>query len=442
MEMPPGPPVVGPSSPPPAQDPGRPPPPDDSSGASPDGLLGDEAANRRLVATTAALALVAVALMIGVFLMTRDGDGETAAPEPDPLPTAPVDESPGPTGPTGPTIDEAELDELVVELQAVVEEERGLEFREDIDLELLEDEAYVERSRQDFDEDLVDGREDIENSAAALRALGLWPEEGDPVDIVSQYLSVGSLGYYDPETGEMVVRGTADTPNLRITLVHELTHALEDQYFDLDRPELDDRPDESGSAFSALVEGSAGRVESVYTASLTEEERADAEAEQLEYLDGVDVSDFPPVLLEEQRFVYVTGAAFVQALYDDGGNAAVNRALRRPPTTSEQIQEPETWPEREPVVEVTAPSADGEVVEEGVVGQFLVHALASLSEDEPTPEWDGDNSVLWQDGDRDCLRMAIAGDLEALETGLTPWAEQVGAEMEVDGDLLVVTSCR
>ncbi len=38
--------------------------------------------------------------------------------------------------------------------------------------------------------------------------------------------------------------------------------------------------------------------------------------------------------------------------------------------------------------------------------------------------------------------MAVAGDLEALETGLTPWAEQAGAEMEVDGDLLVVTSCR
>jgi hypothetical protein len=441
MEMPPGPPVVGPSSPPPAQEPGSPPPPDDSSGASPAGLLADEAANRRLVATTAALALVAVALMIGVLLMTRDGDGEDAAPEPDPLPTAtvPVDGSPEPTGPT---IDEAELNELVVELQAVVEEERGLEFREVVDLQLLEDEAYVERSRQDFDEDLVEGREDIENSAAALRAVGLWPEEGDPVDIVSQYLSVGSLGYYDPETGEMVVRGTADTPNLRITLVHELTHALEDQYFDLDRPELDDLPDESGFAFSALVEGSASRVEAVYTASLTEEERADAEAEQLEYLNGVDVSDFPPVLLEEQRFVYVTGAAFVQALYDDGGNAAVNRALRRPPTTSEQIQEPETWPERDPVVEVTAPSADGEVVEEGVVGQFLIHALASLSEDEPTPEWDGDNSVLWQDGDRDCLRMAVAGDLEALETGLTPWVEQVGAEMEVDGDRLVVTSCR
>ena len=33
-------------------------------------------------------------------------------------------------------------------------------------------------------------------------------------------------------------------------------------------------------------------------------------------------------------------------------------------------------------------------------------------------------------------------DLEALEVGLEPWAEQVGAEVEVDGEVLVVTSCR
>lgn len=432
MEMPPGPPVSGQSVPPSPRDAGRE-APIESVEAGPPGLLADEAANRRLVATTAALALVVVAAMILGFLLTRDREEGSAS--------VPVDESA--TGePDEVAVDAADLDALVADLQAVVEEERDLEFQEAIPLELLDDDAYVERSQEDFEEDLMNDREEIENAAAALRALGLWPEEGDPVDIVSRYLSVGSLGYYDPETGEMVVRGTADTPNLRITLVHELTHALEDQHVELDRRALQDRPDESGFAFSALVEGSASRVEAAYTASLTGEERAEAEAEQLEYLDGVDAADFPPILLEQQRFVYVTGAVFVAALHADGGNAALDRALRRPPTTSEQIQEPETWPDRDPVVEVEAPDADGEVVEEGVVGQFLVHALTSLSDDEPTPEWDGDNSVLWQDGDRDCLRMAVVGDLEALEIGLTPWAEQAGAEMEVDGDRLVVTSCR
>lgn len=435
MEMPPGPPLPGPASPPPVPGPGaEAPPPDQQPAAA--GLLTDEAANRRLVATVAALALVAVALGIGGFLLTRGGGDDAATPAPDALP--PATTAPEPVD----AIDQAELDAVVADLQAVVEQERGLVFREGIDIELLDDENYIERSRADFEADLAEDPEDLANSAAALGALGLWPEGVDPVEVLGEYLSVGSLGYYDPETGEMVVRGAADTPNLRITLVHELTHALDDQHFDLDRPELDDRPDEAGFAFSALVEGNASRVEAAYTASLTDEERADAEAEQQGYIDGIDISGFPPILLAQQQFVYRTGADFVQALYDEGGNAAVDQALEDPPTTTEQILEPEDWPDRDAVVEVPAPEADGEVVEESVAGQFLIHALASLSEDEPTPEWDGDNTVLWQDGDQDCLRMAVAGDLEALETGLTPWAEQAGAEMEVDGDLLVVTSCR
>lgn len=434
MEMPPGPPLPGPVSPPPVPGPGAEAPPPDQQPAA--GLLTDEAANRRLVATVAALALVAVALGIGGFLLTRGGGDDAATPAPDALP--PATTAPEPVD----AIDQAELDAVVADLQAVVEQERGLVFREGIDIELLDDENYIERSRADFEADLAEDPEDLANSAAALGALGLWPEGVDPVEVLGEYLSVGSLGYYDPETGEMVVRGAADTPNLRITLVHELTHALDDQHFDLDRPELDDRPDEAGFAFSALVEGNASRVEAAYTASLTDEERADAEAEQQGYIDGIDISGFPPILLAQQQFVYRTGADFVQALYDEGGNAAVDRALEDPPTTTEQILEPEDWPDRDAVVEVPAPEADGEVVEESVAGQFLIHALAGLSEDEPTPEWDGDNTVLWQDGDQDCLRMAVAGDLEALETGLTPWAEQAGAEMDVDGDLLVVTSCR
>jgi len=441
MEMPPGPPVSGPSSPPPVADPGSPPPPDDQLPPASDRLLADEAANRRLVATVAALALVAVALMIGFFLVTRDGGDETVAPAPEAQPpvTGPVD---GSVEPPADPIDQAELDALLTELQGVVEDERGLEFQEPVEVELLDDEAYLERSRQEFDEDIAEDREDLENSAAALGALGLWPEGVDPVDVLGQYLSVGSLGYYDPETGEMVVRGAADTPNLRITLVHELTHALDDQHFELDRPELDDRPDEAGLGFSALVEGSASRVEAAYTDSLTDEERADAEAEQQGYIEGLDLTAFPPILLAQQQFVYQTGGAFVEAIHEAGGNAAVDEAMEDPPTTSEQILEPDAWPEREAVIEVEAPEADGEVVEEAVAGQFLIHALAGLSEDEATPEWDGDNTVLWRDGDQDCLRMAIAGDVEALETGLTPWAEQAGAELEVDGDLLVVTSCR
>ncbi|MET0880094.1 MAG: hypothetical protein ABWZ14_00985 [Acidimicrobiales bacterium] len=443
MEMPPGPPVSGPSGPPPlAEDPSGPADDSDESTLVTDRerALADEAANRRLVATIAAVALVVVAAMIGAFLLTRDhgGSGQEAPDEANPplsVPTATsVAEEP---------VDEAALDTLIPDLQAFVEEERGLEFQEDIDLEILDDAAYADRAESDFAEDLVDTREDLENSAAALQALGLWPADTDPVDVVSQFAAVGSLGYYDPATGAMVVRGSADTPNLRITLVHELTHALEDQHFELDRPALDDAFDESGLAFSALVEGSASRVDAAYSATLTDGERAQADAEQQALVAGIDLDTFPAILLAQQQFVYVTGTAFVESIFEQGGNAAIDRALRQPPTTSEQILEPDDWPDREVVVDVPVPEADEDAVDEGVVGQFLLHVLTSIdSGAESTPEWDGDSSVLWRDGELACLRMAIAGDLDEFEDSLGPWAAEVGADLSREGDVVTATSCR
>ncbi len=126
MEMPPGPPVSGPSGPPPlAEDPSVP-ADEPTLFTDRERVLADEAANRRLVATIAAVALVVVAAMIGAFLLTRDhGDsGQEAADEANPplsVPTA--------TSVVGEPVDQAALDALIPELQAFVEEERGLEFQ-------------------------------------------------------------------------------------------------------------------------------------------------------------------------------------------------------------------------------------------------------------------------------------------------------------------------
>ena len=174
MEMPPGPPPPGP---PPRPGPVGPAPHD---GAAPIGgrLLSDEAANRRLVATTAALALVAVALMIGVFLWTRDGGDEAA-------PTFPPVTAPDSTEPNATIVpaDDGTIEEVLAELQAFVEEHRDLAFREDIDVVLLDDDAYAARAQADFEADLDETRDDLVSSTAALQAIGLWPPDTDPVTV-------------------------------------------------------------------------------------------------------------------------------------------------------------------------------------------------------------------------------------------------------------------
>ena len=66
------------------------------------------------------------------------------------------------------------------------------------------------------------------------------------------------------------MRGTEVTPGLAVTLVHELTHVLQDQVFDLDRYHESDEEPTSGEtfAFDSLVEGDADRIEQLYTDTL------------------------------------------------------------------------------------------------------------------------------------------------------------------------------
>jgi hypothetical protein len=346
---------------------------------------------------------------------------------------------------SGEPLTEADLDALVERLSAFVADARSLPFREDVDVEVLDVADYRRRILHDLEEGLdAEGREDLEHVAGAYQALGFWPSGTDPVEIVRRFSSVGSLGFYDSESAELVVLGSEDTPNLRVTLVHELTHALDDQHFDLDRfDELAERDDESAAAFRALVEGDATAVENAYVATLSGSERREMDLEQREALEGVDIGGIPPILFVEQELVYTSGGAFVADVLAEGGNDAIDDALEDPPTTTEQILEPEDWPERDEIVEVEVPDADGEVLESGALGQAFLGMLVNglFGAGRPVPEWDGDNSVTWADGDEFCIRFAVAGDAEGYEEELGEWAERVDADLAVDDDLLVATSC-
>ena len=75
------------------------------------------------------------------------------------------------------------------------------------------------------------------------------------------------LGVYQPATKHVYVRGTALTPDVRVTLAHELTHALQDQEVDL--AGLERLQGEAGSAARATIEGDAVVNEQAYAATLS-----------------------------------------------------------------------------------------------------------------------------------------------------------------------------
>lgn len=393
-----------------------------------------------LVAVPAAVALVALAMGVA-WLLTRDGD-EAASPAPTEAPGATTSTTAG-----GPTDDD--LEATVAELSGFVEQERGLEFREPVDVELAGDDEFEQRLLDDFE---AEDEADLRETEDVFRALGFLDGDDDLVSQLEGVLSAGVVGFYDPETNELVVRGESPTPYARSTIVHELTHALDDQHFELARPELDDADDETGFAFSALVEGNAVTVEEAYQATFTDDERRAYDEEEAAIGDSADFSQFPEILLALIGAPYELGPPLIDAIVDHGGETAVDQAFGDPPVSSEQVLDPDLYLSGEQPLDVAEPPADGEAFDQGTFGQFLLLVLLTDGGvDQQTAAraavgWGGDQYVAWQEQDRTCLRVRFEGDTAADTTeiadALDEWASTwSGADVVADDGFATLTSC-
>ena len=141
-------------------------------------------------------------------------------------------------------------------------------FEREVTVELADDTEFEQRLLEDFDEDAAD----LAVAGRVLQAVGLVEPGTDVVAACRTLLGAGVVGFYDPATDELVVRGTSTSPYVRSVIAHELTHALDDQHFELDRPAVDEAADESAFGFTGLVEGNAVRAEQAYRDTFTEEE--------------------------------------------------------------------------------------------------------------------------------------------------------------------------
>ena len=377
------------------------------------------------------LAVVAGAL---VGRATSDDGARTASPRTTlprrPSTTAPPTTSSSSSEPTTTTTSPQDLESVVNDIERFVERERGLTFKNKVDVHLAGEGEFQDRLLKDFDEE----RPALLEQQEVLTALGLLPPGTDVVAESKSLLEIGVVGFYDPKTKQLVVRGTSITPYVREVLAHELTHALDDQYFDLNRPELDNVDDETGFGFLALTEGDARRVEDAYVASLTQAEQRQALQEEQELIaQHPEVFTLPPILITLLQAPYEEGEPFVGHVVDTGGQAAVNQAFQTPPTTSEQILDPQKFTAGEGAVDVPPPTPDGKVSNVGVLGELLLREMLTgglgfgNGNDQAVAGWGGDKYVTWKDASgASCLRDTFVGDTPTdtaeLVDALTQWA--------------------
>lgn len=362
-------------------------------------------------------AVIAVLLVAGVVgTVTVDGGREDAAPSTPS--TSSTSAAPG----TSTTV-AVGIEGLVRSLQAFVEEARGLRFEQPVDVTLLAGDAFEARLLESEDEDL----EEVRDAEAVLRAMGLLDPGVDLVETVRELTAGSVLGFYDPESKELVVRGAEPTPFVRSVLVHELLHALEDQHFGLHRPDLGD---EAYLGFQALVEGSAVRVEDRYRASMTRAERRSVDLDEQRLAAGVP-RDVPRAVQALFAFPYAYGPDLVGALVEAGGASRLDAAFADPPASSEHVLDPSSYLRGDEPRQVAVPAADGPAFDDGEIGELFLALmldaeLGSRDALAAADGWGGDRYVAWTDGDRTCVRMDFVMDTDddaaELVEALDRWA--------------------
>ncbi len=385
------------------------------------------------------------------FEAGADNGGDDSAAVAEPLDNAPSASAADDV--SEPTAAEDPLSRMIAELVSFVETERGLEFEQVPEVEVLDSAPFLDAWTQVVESDVAANTEEYAEYTDIYRALGVLGPSDTLEEIWLRFADAGVIGFYDTDTKRIVLRSGELTTFTELVLVHELVHAVEDQAFGLDRDaQHRSRDDEVAWAFSAIIEGSARVIEDRYRATLTAAELDEAAAASAAISRGVSLNEFSASFLELQFGRYRYGQRFAESLWSTGGQAAVDAALVEPPAVSEAIIDPAVYAAGQVApLNLPAPPADGEVFESGVWGEAGFAALLAdtLGVDDALSAvdgWGADRFVAWQQGGQACVRLHVAADtpeaLDGYAAALEEWASAGTREIFYPtADLVRVTSC-
>jgi hypothetical protein len=347
----------------------------------------------------------------------------------------------------------ASWDARVLPIVAFVEQERGLRFKHPVPVSFLSDAAFDKQVAVPAPESKKDKAE-TERGVATLRALGLISGHVDLVAQLNKLTSNNVIGLYVPAKHAVFVRGTTLTAYARTTLAHELTHVLQDQYFDL--PKLKkDAPDGAEAAVTSLIEADALRIQDAYEKGFSAADKKAFAAEEKKLQDrSASAKDIPAVLQETESFPYVFGPVLLKLLTTEDGNDAVNRAFGEPPTEEAQIIDPVGHPADEKAQPVATPKLPGgakRLDKDAAFGQVsLFEVLGSRlpyqASWKAVAGWKGDTYVTYSQTGKTCIAVDVAMSTtdasSLLAATFTRWAQQVpGATVSSAGSLVAIRSC-
>lgn len=338
------------------------------------------------------------------------------------------------------------IEKALEEIERDVAELRELKWKQPVKKLVVTPEELAERVRRLSQEEETATAQTPGGQEQLLKFMQLIPQSMDLKQFTQDLFAGGVLGYYDTETKEIVVGAPPGKISgyTKVTLAHELVHALEDQHFDFEKTEkkIEAQNDsEAEGAFTAVVEGSATLAMVMYARTHL------SQSEMNEVVEGgedsnSEIDSAPAILKESIMFPYEAGTDFVSEFESSGGWSAVNKLYKDLPVNTEQIMNPARYEQREvppPIsVEDSTPTAASPCTrrDAGTIGArdmatTLTEGGARKEANDAVDAWNGDAFRFDICGSEKIFQLKVRGDdaagardmLAAWEAYGKSWAE-------------------
>jgi len=358
-------------------------------------------------------------------------------------------------------------DPRLAPLASFVEKQTGYTFHHPVSARFLNDKEFNKLVVNDEADLTTDDKQSYVDFSALLRTLGLANGAFDAFSALNNLSSGNTLAYYSPSDREMVIRSDATalkggklSASLRAVVVHELTHALQDQEFGLARIERRHTSSEESTAMTALIEGHANSAESQYV----EENLNDKELEEYQKVttssSDPKLESVPQILSAQQSASYVFGPTFVAALKKKGPQAVTDAFLKKQPHSLAQIILPSKYFAGETPTEIEPPEvpSKNEYAMSDQLNQLdmyfvLARALGATKALKLSDMWGNGYYTAYREQNKSgkgkfCVAMNVAGstgaETQKISAAFTAWAKTptpTNAQVKMSGDHIAITAC-
>jgi hypothetical protein len=314
---------------------------------------------------------------------------------------------PSPTGKSSAADFSAAADEVLAQMSQIT----GLSLRSPLKKSL--------RSREEIRAHVIKEMNEDKNpaeryaGARSAEAFGLLPKGFDLDSFMIDLLTEQIAGLYDPKAHEFYVADWIPIDDQRMVMAHELTHALEDQHFQIEAWVKAARPnDDSELARESVLEGSAmaAMVEYLLAGSgRSLEDLPDIDPAMLigDMAETPLLKKAPPFLKDALVFPYLDGLTFSAAVLKPNGWGGLPGIFTKPPVSTQQILHPALYTSGKTPAPVALPSMEKSLgpdwtkLEDNVMGEFGWKEVLKQFLDEPRAKtlsaaWEGDRYTVYE----------------------------------------------